>query len=842
MKKIIRDLADTDQHNLKLQFQVGLGIILLCFCFFTTTVIYHFQKKLLEEESLRQTELVMVALESTRAYIREVLRPRMYEELGQDRFIIEAMSTSYITRVIMERFKNKLPSFRYRRVALDARNAAFEADPQEQEMIEYFRDHPEMQEWYGVTKIASERYYTLYRPVVFKASCMHCHGNPKDAPLAIRDSYGADRGFNREVNGIDGVFSISVPLEIGLGQIRETTIRLFGTVLLLALLLYGTIWLLFHQLIITNLRDLLTLFRTVIDEGDKITAPVHIKGHREELQELFRSARTLVSHLQDSRLKLVENAGNLEVTVAERTEALKRSESQLRTQVRKRNRELALLNTLTDLINRTETLQSILPQILHEALQVIPAHGAGIYLHDNKGDGFSLQCSQQSAALPEHVYFEHATTGEGDPLTPQEEVHCDHIHISSTENDDMLNIRIPLCCRNRLLGLLVLTEIPCEAINDALQGLLLSIGQQVGITIESLQNMQELRRNTELLQSVFDGISDPLILLDPEGTLQMVNQAFLLRHNLQTDEAIGMPVDTISSCNQCLLSGRMQDIDLHVNEPHTEELALDDGSVFDVYFYPILKTDGAVRSIVCLVKDVTVTKETERRIQQTEKLVAVGQLAAGVAHEINNPLGVILCYTDILKESNKDNEETVADIKVIERHAENCRHIVADLLDFARSRESRIEKKLEQINETIENVLAMVSQQFLKKQISLVRNLEPSLPLCNIDNQRIKQVLLNLIMNAGQAVENNGNIFINSRVEHDHILIEVEDDGPGIDKDIQDKIFDPIFSTKEPGQGTGLGLSVSYGIVREHGGEIRVQSVPGHGARFSVILPLTMED
>jgi len=127
MKEIIRDLADKDQHNLKLQFQVGLGIILFCFCLFTTTIIYHFQKNLLEEETLRQTELVMVLLESTRSYIREVLRPRMYEEIGEDQFIIEAMSTSYITRVIMDRFKNTLPAFKYRRVALDARNPDFEA-------------------------------------------------------------------------------------------------------------------------------------------------------------------------------------------------------------------------------------------------------------------------------------------------------------------------------------------------------------------------------------------------------------------------------------------------------------------------------------------------------------------------------------------------------------------------------------------------------------------------------------------------------------------------------------------------------------------------------------------
>ncbi|MBN4048864.1 DUF3365 domain-containing protein, partial [bacterium AH-315-N22] len=167
MKDIIRDLADKDQHNLKRQFQVGLGIILFCFCLFTTTIIYHFQKNLLEEETFRQTELVMTSLESTRSYIREVLRPRMYEELDEDQFIIEAMSTSYITRVIMDRFKEALPAFKYRRTAIGARNPGFEANAQERKMIEYFRAHPQEQEWHTVKRLNSERYFTLYRPVVF---------------------------------------------------------------------------------------------------------------------------------------------------------------------------------------------------------------------------------------------------------------------------------------------------------------------------------------------------------------------------------------------------------------------------------------------------------------------------------------------------------------------------------------------------------------------------------------------------------------------------------------------------------------------------------------------------
>jgi PAS domain S-box-containing protein len=826
MKNIIRDLADKDQHNLKRQFQVGLGIILFCFCLFTTTIIYHFQKNLLEEKIFKQTELVMAYLESTRSYIREVLRPRMYEELDEDQFIIEAMSTSYITRVIMDRFKETLPAIKYRRTAMGARNPDFEANTQEREMIEYFRAHPEEQEWHTVKRLDSERYFTLYRPVIFSASCMHCHGEPENAPAVINQSYGEVRGFQQKVDEVGGILSISIPLEEGLTQIWNRSFQMFGTVLLLALLLYSTIWLLFHQLIITNLRDLLTLFRTTLDDSDKSPAPQGMKGHKEELEELFRSARTLVKHLQKSRSRLVEYTDNLEIIVADRTEALKRSETGARKQVKQRNKELMLHNTLTSLITRTDNLQTTLHQVLHETLQVIPAKGAGIYLHDTNTNTYVLQCAENS------------------PKLEQQQQKIDHEQIKSipSEKYDMLNISIPLSCRKRLLGIMFITELRCEMLDDALQELLLSIGKQIGLTIESMKNMQSLRQSTELLQSVFDGISDPLILLTPDGRLQMANQSFLLRDNLNMGEIIGQSIDAISSVQQCLFSGQLQELDLQEEKQHTKDIQLDDGSIFAISFYPILNKDNSIQAIVCLAKDVTSIKETEQRIQQTEKLVAVGQLAAGVAHEINNPLGVILCHTDIIKEANRDNEEIYTDISTIERHAENCKRIVADLLDFSRSGESRIERQLGSVNESIESVLSMVGQQFKNNQITLTCNLDSSLPHCLMDSRRIQQVLVNLIMNSVHAVGNKGKIAITTRSKNNHILIDIEDDGPGIDKDILDKIFDPFFSTKKPGQGTGLGLSVSYGIISEHDGEIRVQSTPGCGSHFTITLPIPISE
>ena len=835
MKDILRDLADKDQHNLKLQFQVGLGVILFCFCLFTATIIYHFQKNLLEEETLRQAELVMTSLESTRSYIREVLRPKMFTELGDDHFMIEAMSTSFITRVIMDRFTEELPDFKYRRVAVDARNPDFEANRQERKMITFFQKNAQDQEWHGMTKMANDRYYTLYRPITFKKSCLHCHGEPAEAPSAILELYGSSRGFQRETGVIIGIQSISIPVEHSLSAIWQTSFRMFGVVLLLAGLLYGTIWLLFHQLIITNLRELVTLFKTSIDEDDSQEEPYQKKGHREELKELFENARTVVSHLRESRSRLLSYADNLEVMVAERTEALEKSESQLRVQVKKRNRELKLHNTLAGLITSTESLQSILKQVLGEVLQVVPVQGVGIYLSNGEGL-LELRCSQGTDILPDLIH----ESGTGADTSAQQYIAaCDRITLNDTASDETINISVPLCCRDQLQGILVITELPVDVLNDCLHALLLSIGRQIGQTVESLDNIQSLRRSSELLQSVVDGISDPLILLAPDGMLKMVNEAFLLRHNISREEALGKMIDKLSTQPECLFKDRLQELDLTVKTPNTKEMQLDDGSIFDLFFYPVISPENTVEEIVCFAKDVTGEKQAERRIQQTEKLVAIGQLAAGVAHEINNPLGVILCYTDIIKENNEENAEIIADIEIIDRHAENCRRIVADLLDFSRSKESRIERKEQSVNDSIENVLLMVQQQFLKQKIQLTTELDPTLPDCFIDERRLKQVFLNLIMNGVQAIASNGEISIRSRLADEQILIEIEDNGPGISKDILDKIFDPFFSTKEPGQGTGLGLSVSYGIVREHNGEIKVSSVPEQGSIFTVILPVS---
>jgi 3-dehydroquinate dehydratase type I len=231
----------------------------------------------------------------------------------------------------------------------------------------------------------------------------------------------------------------------------------------------------------------------------------------------------------------------------------------------------------------------------------------------------------------------------------------------------------------------------------------------------------------------------------------------------------------------------------------------------------------------------------ERQLQQADKLASIGQLASGIAHEINNPLSLILGYTQLLLRDEQEGSERAEDLRIIEKHARACKTIVKDLLSFAREAPSN--KGSGHLHACIEEVLGVVRHQFELDGIQIETVLDEAMPPMTLDGPKIKQVLMNLIMNAKQAIRDKGVIRVVTRYDHRAKLgkVQVHDRGCGIPSEQLPRIFDPFFTTKETGEGTGLGLSVSYGIVKDHGGEISVESEPGRGSTFTVSLPVVGE-
>jgi two-component system, NtrC family, sensor kinase len=240
--------------------------------------------------------------------------------------------------------------------------------------------------------------------------------------------------------------------------------------------------------------------------------------------------------------------------------------------------------------------------------------------------------------------------------------------------------------------------------------------------------------------------------------------------------------------------------------------------------------EDKVEERTCQIQDM------QSHLVRSEKLASLGELVAGIAHEINNPLTGIMVFANLLLEDPRMHQELREDLEVIHSETQRCSGIVRRLLAF--SRESAPQKSLESVNELLENTLHLVENQPSFQNIAFFREYDPNLPQILIDRNQISQVFMNLLLNAAQAMSDGGAMSIETQLTDDgvHIATRVRDSGCGISQDDLKRIFDPFFTTKEVG--TGLGLSVSYGIVENHGGKIEAESSLGVGTVFTILLPL----
>ncbi|MFZ1986508.1 MAG: ATP-binding protein [Desulfatitalea sp.] len=236
------------------------------------------------------------------------------------------------------------------------------------------------------------------------------------------------------------------------------------------------------------------------------------------------------------------------------------------------------------------------------------------------------------------------------------------------------------------------------------------------------------------------------------------------------------------------------------------------------------------------------------QLVQSDKLAALGKMATGIAHEINNPLAVIGekagWMKDLLDEEEFKNSpnmsEYLTSLAKIEEHVERARKITHNMLGFARRMEPRLDDV--EVNRVVDQTLELLANHARINNIEIRKNYHPGLPVIASDRSQLQQVMLNLINNAIDAIGTNGCIEVATTLDNNRIAIHIKDDGPGIPKDLQRKIFDPFFTTKANGHGTGLGLSISYSIIEKMGGAITLQSAPGQGTTFSVLLPVVVPE
>jgi len=354
----------------------------------------------------------------------------------------------------------------------------------------------------------------------------------------------------------------------------------------------------------------------------------------------------------------------------------------------------------------------------------------------------------------------------------------------------------------------------------------------------------EAREREEFIRGVVESLQEGVVALDRDGRITAWNRAMATRYEVSAAEVLGRDFFEVfpavrrepwADSLRKLLDGEIEEFVLEAVEHQT----LRKGRVVMNVKGNRLRRNVATGGTVLLVEDITERVGLERSALQAEKMAAVGTLAAGVAHELNNPIGIISSRIELMlldAESEPLPDEFRKDLVVLHRHAQRVARIVQGLLSFARP--APAEQGAVDLNRVVEETLLLIEQQIAKDGITVTRRLSPALPSVWGDAHALQQVLMNLVTNARDALGTRGEIAIaTERVAGppEGVRLTVRDGGPGIPGEILAKIFDPFFTTKP--SGTGLGLSISYGIVRDHQGTLDVQSEPGHGTTFVLSFP-----
>jgi signal transduction histidine kinase len=761
--------------------------------------LHYYLRSLLETEVSDKASLVFSNVLAMQTYVRDTLRPAMYESLPRDAFILEAMSTSYVTRRLMSDLNMSKNQFTYRRVALDPRNPEYGANAMERELIVYFQANPTATSTSRYLKIDGKECLLVARPAVFDQSCMHCHGRPEDAPEVLRSRYGSIRGFGRFDGEIGGLDSLIMPMDreaAAISKINLGFILVFtcGTILILSLSHFT-----FDRIMVANIRRLSTFMRSRFPaEADK-TLGKSSDGKGDEIEGMLEDMERLADHLHDAQQQLSHHAATLETKVRERTAEVSQEAEARQADVRLFLRVLELFITGAD-------RPSLLKRVLEAVMVRFGADSVVFHCF------FSLSAhSYPPGAEPGKL-----TTRQRSLLLEGKGVFLRHEAVVAVQSTDTVR------------GALHLRWSAGKTLPTQEEDVFLAVGRQLGIALENLEAMENLMRQKAVLESIFEGIADPLLLIDGSGEVQHANEsghqlmAALAGRNSNPDDIIAFRQ----------LAG---EVSCNGGPAIQREIVLHSGRSLMLRAYPLCGFSGLTRIIV-FVRDNTREKTMLAKLQQSEKSMAMGILAAGLAHEINNPLGVILCYSRLLWNNGKS--EQAEDLGIIIHHTLQAQRVLSDLMRFA-------SPKREAVNlVNLSEVVAFIARVFQVKamaDVSIETAIPPDLPLIRSNTSALEQILTNLLLNSIDALTERpgaepGRILITAfeDVVSGEVLLRVKDNGPGIPDEHLSRIFDPFFTTKDVGKGTGLGLCVVYGLVRDLGGRIEVDA--GQGAGFTIHL------
>jgi two-component system NtrC family sensor kinase len=505
-----------------------------------------------------------------------------------------------------------------------------------------------------------------------------------------------------------------------------------------------------------------------------------------------------------------------------------------------------LIDEFSESISATLNLTAGLEIFCVGATRLFGADRTSVWVHDRRGRQLVLQGSSD----PEHV-ARGVRVNADDTLAPAAvAMRRTRAELMSPGEEATSTVTVPLRGYRRALGTIVFEGARVEAggeldILDRAD----ELGRQLSNAIETTQLLDDVIRSRRELENAFDSIWHIVVVVDRVGKIVQVNEAFANRLGRTREALIGQ---TLAQCVGPELAAWIADLEHREVRPEPTAPAMremSDPALNGAFMFTItdlVDHDRRRTGMVLVARDLTPQsgpeverEELRKRLTQSEKLAALGQFVAGIAHELNNPLQGVLGHLELLRVTGAFPKHLRKEVQTIYREADRAAKIVRNLLVFAGSR--RLARRAVSLPPILQKVVALRSAACRALDIEVVRHYDQKLPRVQSDPLLLHQVFLNIMMNAEQAIAATGRpgrIEITSTKADDRIVTTVRDTGGGISEEALSRIFEPFYTTKEVGKGTGLGLAIAYGIVQEHGGQILAANHPEGGATFTVELPM----
>jgi len=548
-------------------------------------------------------------------------------------------------------------------------------------------------------------------------------------------------------------------------------------------------------------------------------------------------------------------------------------------------KRLSALNEISDIVSQSLELEDILSAVLDKLKQVLSLDIVLIFLLDRDKQELKLithkEVSEEFIAglkgLKVGEGFNGLVAQTGEPLVIEDASQDPRLTRETVIREGIkAEVIVPLKAKGRVVGTLAAAMRKSRQFHDEEVELLTTIGSQIGIGIENSQlyqrehlAAQQALASEKRYRELFEDAHDAIWIHDSNGNIIAVNKATEELTGYSSKELLQMNVRDFLAEEGISLARQIRRklfLGETVEQPYEQRLISKDGTARVLKLTTnLIREEGKLKGFQNIARDVTKEKEMQDKLRatyrelseshqklkesqeqliQAEKLTSLGQLAASIAHEVNNPLSGVLAYTQLLtkkiKANNISKDISLNYLSKMESELTRSTNLIRHLLDFARQSPPAFRQL--SLNEVVNRAFDLAAHSAELQHIQIAKELDPSLPNLMADFDQLHQVCTNLILNAIQAMPQGGKLTLRTSASDRQIKMEIQDTGCGISPKNMRKLFTPFFTTKQEVKGVGLGLAISYGIIQRHNGRIEVKSKEGEGTTFAVILPLVREE